>query len=55
MSFRYTLSRFVFEFHKNRMGDDVIVTSQAKVKGNKNKKHSENADISTSVTFDLEL
>ena len=27
MSHRYTLGRFVFEFHKNRMSDDVIVTS----------------------------
>ena len=27
MSFRYTLGRFVFKFHKNGMGDDVIVTS----------------------------
>ena len=26
MSLRYTLERFVFEFHKNRMGDDVIMT-----------------------------
>ena len=27
MSLRYTLDRLVFKFHKNRMGDDVIVTS----------------------------
>ena len=27
MLLRYTLGRFVFKFHKNRMGDDVIVTS----------------------------
>ena len=27
MSLKYTLGRFVFKFHKNRMGDDVIVTS----------------------------
>ena len=27
MSRRYTLSRFVFKFHKIRMGDDVIMTS----------------------------
>ena len=27
MSLRYTLCRFEFKFHKNRMGDDVIVTS----------------------------
>ena len=27
MSLRYALNRFVFEFDKIRMGDDVIVTS----------------------------
>ena len=27
MSLRYTLGRFVFKFHKNEIGDDVIVTS----------------------------
>ena len=27
MSLRYTFGRFVFEFHKNRIGEDVIVTS----------------------------
>ena len=26
MSLRYALGRFAFEFHKYRMGDDVIVT-----------------------------
>ena len=25
MSLRYTLGRFLFKFHKNRMDDDVIV------------------------------
>ena len=27
MSLRYTLGRFVFKFHKIRMGDDVIMMS----------------------------
>ena len=27
MTLRYTLCRFVFEFHKNQMDDDVMVTS----------------------------
>ena len=27
MSLRYNLGRFVFKFHKIRMGDDVIMTS----------------------------
>ena len=27
MSLGYTLGRFVFKFHKNGMGDDVIMTS----------------------------
>ena len=27
MSLGYTLGRFVFDCHKNRMGDDVIMTS----------------------------
>ena len=27
MSLRYTLGRVVFKSHKNRMGDDAIVTS----------------------------
>ena len=27
MSLRYTLGLFVFKFHKDRMGDDVIMTS----------------------------
>ena len=27
MSLRYTLGRFVFELHKNRMDDDIIKTS----------------------------
>ena len=27
MSFKYALGRFMFEIHRNRIGDDVIVTS----------------------------
>ena len=27
MSLRYTLDHIVLKFHKNRMGDDIIVTS----------------------------